>query len=427
MQYNKTAENKFELLSQKNVDTGMGLERTLAALNGLDDNYQTDLFQPIFNKISSLRPPRSKLEELDNLKSQRIIADHLKAAVFIIADGVEPLNVGRGYVLRRLIRRAIRHGKLLGIEKNFLIQLAAVAVEMYEDFYPELVENKNKIFEELEKEENKFRKTLEKGLKEFEKIVRKKEETAKFAIKDRGDLGSKSTDFINLISGNEAFDLYQTYGFPPEMIGEELANYGMGYHKQEFQKEFQKEFEKHKKLSHTASAGQFRGGLAEAGEETAKLHTATHLLLAALREVLPARNTSHSDAGGGSDLSAGEAEIFQKGSNITAERLRFDFNYPQKLTGEQIKKVEDLVNQKIQENIPVEMSEMPKDKALKIAKVSFDPLKYGDTVKVYKIGDFSTEICGGPHAKSTGELGHFKIVKEEASSAGVRRIKAILE
>lgn len=298
----------------------------------------------------------------------------------MIADGVEPLNVGRGYVLRRLIRRAVRHGKLLGIEKNFLIQLAAAVVEMYQDFYPELEENKNKIFAELEKEENKFRETLEKGLKEFNKI--------------------SCAD----ISGTDAFNLYQTYGFPFEITKELATEKGLKID----EKGFQEELQKHQELSRTASVGMFKGGLADAGEMTTKYHTATHLLLAALREILG-------------------TETYQRGSNINSERLRFDFNYPQKLSEEQIKKIEDSVNAKIQENIPVEMSEMPKDEALKISKVSFDPSKYGDIVKVYKINDFSVEICGGPHAKFTGELGHFKIVKEEASSAGVRRIKAVLK
>lgn len=373
---------KYKQANNKGVDTGMGLERLLTVLNGKESVYETELFQPIFSKISLFRHPMSKLEEIEVLKSQRIIADHLKAAVFMIADGVEPLNVGRGYVLRRLIRRAIRHGKLLGIEKNFLIQLVAAIIEVYKDFYPELGENKNKIFAELEKEENKFRETLEKGLREFSKLT--------------------------LITGADAFNLYQTYGFPLEMVFEELDRKNINYKKKEFNQDFNSTLISHQDSSRTASAGMFKGGLADAGEITVKYHTATHLLLAALREIL-------------------SEDTYQKGSNINAERLRFDFNYPQKMTGEQIKAVEDLVNQKIKENIPVEIQEMLKGEALKIAKVSFDPSRYGDVVKVYKINNFSIEICGGPHAKSTGELGHFKIVKEEASSVGVRRIKAVLE
>ncbi|MFA4817247.1 MAG: alanine--tRNA ligase [Parcubacteria group bacterium] len=375
---------KYEPASNKGVDTGMGLERLFTVLSGKESVYETELFQLIFEKISSLRHPMSKSEEIDILKSQRIIADHLKAATFMIADGVEPLNIGRGYVLRRLVRRAIRHGKLLGIEKNFLIQLAAVVVEVYKDFYPELEENKNKIFAELEKEENKFRETLGKGLKEFNRILVD---------------SSQST-----VHGKVAFDLYQTYGFPFEMTNELAVEKGLEID----EKGFQEELQKHQELSRTASAGQFKGGLAEAGETTAKLHTATHLLLAALREVLG-------------------PHVFQKGSNITAERLRLDFAHNVKMTPKELEKAQNLVNEAIRENVPVTCEEMTVDEAKKTGAVGVFESKYGDKVKVYTAGKYSSEICGGPHAKSTGELGHFKIVKEEASSAGVRRIKAILE
>ena len=377
MQYNKNSNGKYEPLKQMNVDTGMGMERTSAIINGFDDIYKTELFQDIILKIEELSGKKYD-SSMENTKAMRIIADHIRASAFIIADGVIPSNTGSGYVLRRLIRRAVRYGKLLGIENNFTNQIAEVVIEIYKNHYPELEKNKGTIFTELEGEENKFRKTLEKGLKEFNNL--------------------------SDISGKDAFNLYQTYGFPLEMIEELAKEKGMKIDT----KSFKEEFKKHQDLSRTASAGMFKGGLADAGEATAKLHTATHLLLAALREIL-------------------SPEVYQKGSNITAERLRFDFNYSQKLTPEQLKKVEDLVNEKIQENITVEMTEMPKDEALKIAKVSFDPFKYGDIVKVYKTGDFSIEVCGGPHAKTTGELGKFKIIKEEASSAGIRRIKAILE
>ncbi|HOW60336.1 MAG TPA: alanine--tRNA ligase [Candidatus Moranbacteria bacterium] len=374
MEFNKKENGTFEKLKQQNVDTGMGVERTLAVLNGKENVFETELFQLIFEKIEKLSG-----KKYENYKKEfRIIADHIKAATFIITEGVEPLNIGRGYVLRRLIRRAIRYGKLLGGENNFTKEIAEVVIEMYKNFYKELENNKEKIFEELEKEENKFRKTLEQGLKEFNKLP--------------------------FISGADAFNLYQTYGFPLEITEELAKEKGVEVNK----KEFEDEFEKHQKLSQTASAGIFKGGLADTSEETVRYHTTAHLMLAAIRKIL------------------GE-DIIQKGANITAERLRFDFNYPQKLTPEQIKKIEDLVNEKIQENIPVEMTEMPKEEALKIAKTSFDASKYGDIVKVYKIGDFSIEVCGGPHVKNTGELGHFKINKEESSSAGVRRIKAILE
>ena len=390
MEFNKTADGKYEKLAKPNVDTGMGIERTLAVLNGKENVFETELFQPIFKKIEEL----SKLEYgdksdaeyvkddkqcwVDVRKQFRIVADHIKASVFMISDGVTPLNVGRGYVLRRIIRRAVRYGKLLGIEKNFTQVIAAVVIEMYQDFYPELEKNKTVIFSELEKEENKFRQTLEKGLKEFNKL--------------------------SAITAAEAFNLYQSYGFPLEMTEELSKEKGFAVDKEEFAAEFKK----HQNLSRTASAGAFKGGLQAAGEMETKYHTATHLLLAALREIL------------------GE-ETYQKGSNITAERLRFDFNYPKKLSPEQLKQVEDLVNQKIQEGLTVELKEMSKDEALKLAKVSFDPAKYGDIVKVYSIGDFSIELCGGPHVQNLSELGHFKIKKEEASSAGVRRIKAVLE
>ncbi len=386
----------YKLSENKGVDTGMGLERLLAAVKDKKDIFQTELFQPIFDKISQLGHPMSKSDsnklKANEAKSYRIIADHIKAAVFIIADGVVPSNTDQGYVLRRLIRRAVRHGKLLGINDNFLLHLASIVVKVYNDFYPELEENKNKIFKELEAEENKFNETLEKGLKKFNEIV----------LGKLNKIG-KAYD-QNFLYGSDAFDLYQTYGFPKEMIQELCNENNIGFDEDGFNEESKK----HQELSRTASAGKFKGGLEEAGEETAKLHTATHLLLAALRQVL------------------GD-NVYQKGSNITAERLRFDFNYSQKLSEEQIKEIESLVNEKIKESIPVEMEEMSKDGALKIAKVSFDPSKYGDMVKVYKIGNFSTEVCGGPHVKSTGELGNFRIVKEESSSAGIRRIRAVLE
>lgn len=395
MEFNKTADGKYEKLSKPNVDTGMGVERTLAVLNGKENVFETDLFRGIFHKIALLMPQKMEpnipfSEEIrprqqwyadlgeGKKHSARIVADHIRASVFIISDGVEPSNVGRGYVLRRLVRRMIRHGKLLGINANFTKNLAYAVVEEFEGFYPELKKNESRIVEELEKEENKFRQTLEKGLKEFNKL--------------------------SAVTAAEAFNLYQSYGFPLEMTEELAKEKGIAVDK----KEFEAEFKKHQDLSRTASAGAFKGGLQGTGEVEIKYHTATHLLLAALREILG-------------------PETYQKGSNITAERLRFDFNYPEKVSPEKLKEVEDLVNQKIQAGMPVEMTEMSKDEALKIAKVSFDPAKYGDIVKVYKIGDFSIELCGGPHVKNLSELGHFKIKKEEASSAGVRRVKAILE
>ncbi len=373
MEYNKTAEGKYESLKQKNVDTGMGLERIAMIMQGKNNVYETDLFAPIVAKIDELGHLMSK-RTLNVLMSKRIIADHIKASVFIIADGVEPSNLGRGYVLRRLIRRAIRHGKLLGIEKDFTTDIAQAVINIYKNVYPEVEQNKEKIFYELRNEEKRFKETLEKGLKEFEK-------------------------------GTDPFILFTTYGFPIELTQEMAKERGIEVDIEKFNKQLKF----HQELSRTASAGMFKGGLADASEQTIKYHTATHLLLAALRKVF------------------GDNNIIQKGSNITLERLRFDFNYPQKLTNEQIQEIENLVNEKIKEEIPVQMAEMPKNEALKIVKISFDTSKYGDIVKVYKIGDFSIELCGGPHVENTEELGKFKIIKEEASSAGVRRIKAVLE
>ena len=397
MEFEKKADGTLEKLSKSNVDTGMGVERTLAVLTGKNTVFETELFRGIFHKIAILMPqklePNIPYSEEIRLRQQwydglnekqknsaRIVADHIRASVFMISDGVIPSNIGRGYVLRRIIRRMIRHGKLLGINYNFTKALSYSVFEKFGEFYQELKINEVNIVEELEKEENKFRETLEKGLKEFEKI----------ATKD--------------ISGTDAFNLYQTFGFPFEITRELASERNLKVD----EKGFQEELQKHQDLSRTASAGLFKGGLADTSETTIKYHTATHMLLAALRQIL-------------------SSETYQKGSNITAERLRFDFNYPQKLTDEQIKEIEDLVNKKIAENLPIEMSEVSKSEALKIAKVSFNPSKYGEVVKVYKIGDFSIEVCGGPHVFKTGELGYFKIVKEEASSAGVRRIKAVLK
>jgi len=403
---------KYDKLLQQNVDTGMGLERTITILNGFNNVFETELFTPLFEKIESLtrKPTDSKKDFYESGKAYeknkeifRIIADHVKAATMILGDdkAITPSNVGAGYVLRRLIRRAIRYSKKIGItHTHFTSEIADVAIKMYQDVYSEVLKNKKFIIEQLIIEEEKFRLTLEKGLKEINKLFDK--------------YTGERKEFQ--LEAKVLFDLYQTYGFPVELSFEEInkkriENGGKIIPKDvegNFLKLFHDELKKHQDLSRTASAGMFKGGLADVGEQTTKYHTATHLLLAALREIIG-------------------PETYQKGSNITAERLRFDFNSPQKLTPEQIKQVEDLVNKKIQEKIPVELIEMPKAEALKIAKVSFDPAKYGDVVKVYKIGDYSIELCGGPHVGNTGDLGHFKIAKEEASSAGIRRIKAILE
>ncbi len=367
-EYYQDKNGRLTPLKQKGVDTGMGFERLVMVCQKKNSVYETDLFLPIMNEIPG-----------QNEKAKRIIADHIKSSVFLISEGIFPSNVERGYILRRVLRRAIRYGKLLDLPKHFLITLAQKVIEIYRNIYPEVKSKETDILTVIQNEEEKFEKTLVEGLKQFEKIARED------------------------ILGIDAFHLYDTYGFPLELTEELAKEKGLKVDK----KGFEEAFKKHQELSRTASAGMFKGGLADTGEIATKYHTATHLLLAALRQVL------------------GE-DIFQKGSNITAERLRFDFNYSQKLSEEQIKKVEDLVNQKIQEDIPVEMIEMPKSEALKMAKVSFDSSKYGDIVKVYKIGDFSIELCGGPHVSRTSELGQFKIAKEESSSAGIRRIRAIL-
>lgn len=391
MEFNKKEDGTIEKLEQRNVDTGMGLERTLAVLNGKEKVFETELFQPIFEKIKKDIP----VQYYDNKTSYRIVADHIKASVFIISDGVIPSNVQRGYVLRRLIRRSILHGKLLGLENNFTKSIAETVIDIYGNFYKELEINKDKIFKELEKEESKFRTTLKKGLR----LINKLKETAEW------DDGNKKwkTDFLR---GETIFKLHTEHGFPPELIKEEMERMDL-YVAEGDWKEYEDLFKKHQKLSQTASSGMFKGGLQDTSEETKKLHTAAHLMLAGLRKVL------------------GE-HVTQKGSNITAERLRFDFSHPEKMTPEQIKQVEDFVNDAIGQKLEVICDEMTLEEAKAQKAMGVFESKYGDKVKVYKIGDISNEICGGPHVKNTGELGHFKIQKEESSSAGVRRIKAIL-
>lgn len=381
MQYNKLADGRFEPLAQQNVDTGMGLERTLAVVNGLNDNYKTELFWPLIKKIEELCGGRYGHDDKFT-KAARVISDHIKAATFIIGDdkGITPSNAGQGYVVRRLIRRAVRYGKQIGINGSFTQGIAEAVIDLYKDTYPELENNKRFILDNLAQEEEKFEKTLEKGLKEFEKLANSK-----------------------TIKGEDVFVLFSTYGFPAELTKEIAQEQGLTID----EKGFRVAMEAHQELSRTASAGMFKGGLADAGEETKKLHTAAHLMLAALRQVL------------------GD-HVNQKGSNITAERLRFDFSHTEKMTPEQIAEVEKIVNEKIKESLPVVCEEMGVDEAKQKGATGAFESKYGDRVKVYSAGDFSKEICGGPHANNTGELGVFKIAKEEASSAGVRRIKAIL-
>jgi alanyl-tRNA synthetase len=419
MQYNKTAEGEFEPLQQKNVDTGMGLERMLAVMNGTDDNYRTDLFWTIIQKIEELSGLKygDKTDEehlltdgqcwIDVRKKMRIVADHLKAAVFAISDGVIPSNKGTGYVVRRLIRRAIVKAHQLEIKENFTLQIADVVFAIYNSSYPELIPGSQTIKSELEKEEIKFRKTMNIAFREFD--VMSKMWTGK--LNEKGDLVWEKQEAV----ARDLFNLYQSYGLPIEISLEEMRRRNIPVKDESKGQAYtmlkivvEDSIKQHQELSRTASAGMFKGGLSDAGEMATKYHTATHLLLAALRKVL------------------GD-HVFQKGSNINVERLRFDFSHAEKMTSEQIQQVEDLVNDQIQKNLPVKLEEMPLEKAKETGAMGVFDSKYGENVKVYTIGDFSKEICGGPHVQKTSELGKFKIKKEESSSSGVRRIKAVLE
>lgn len=383
MEYNKTLDGQFLALAQKNIDTGMGLERTLAVLNNLADNYLTDLFYPLIQKIEELSGQKYD----SDLKSFRVIADHLRSATFLLGDprGVSPSNTGQGYVLRRVIRRAIRFAKNLNIQAGFTTILAKIVIENFKNAYPELEKNKGFIFTELQKEEEKFTQTLQNGLKQFEKL---------FAASN--------------LNAQTAFDLFATYGFPIELTLELAQEKGLHLSEEEYKAAFLK----HQELSRTASAGMFKGGLADDSEMSTKYHTATHLLHQALRTVL------------------GD-HVEQRGSNINAERMRFDFVHPDKMSADQISKVEDLVNQQIQAKLNMSWQEMSVEDAKNKGAIGLFGHKYGEKVKVYTAGNndsfFSREICGGPHVENTGQLGHFKIQKEESSSAGIRRIKAILE
>jgi alanyl-tRNA synthetase len=380
MQYNKDEFGKFIPLKQKNIDTGMGVERTLANLNNLKDNYLTDCFFPIIKEIEKISGKKYEKDK-ETTRAMRIIADHVKAAAFIIADGISPSNKEQGYILRRLIRRAVKYERDLGM-KNSLVEIVNPVFSIYSN-YEHLERNKKKIIEELEKEEIKFLETLENGINIFIKLTKDKKE----------------------IDCKESFLLYQSYGFPVELIEEECNKRNIKFSRDKFEKECKL----HQELSRTATKGKFKSGLADNSEQTTKLHTAAHLLLAALRIVLNDKN------------------IIQKGSNITPERLRLDFNFSRKLSDEEIKKTEDLVNKEINKSCKVLREEMSPEEAKKKGAGGIFDEKYGDVVSVYTIEDFSKEICAGPHVKNTCEIGHFKIVKEESSSSGVRRIKAIIE
>ncbi|MCK4891527.1 MAG: hypothetical protein KAS78_02550, partial [Candidatus Pacebacteria bacterium] len=434
MEYNKNAEGKYIPLEKKNVDTGMGMERTLAILNGFDNIYETDVLAPIVMKAKELiycycegearsNPVTTRKESNSGLllsmaqndnqdnnvmvnlpsyesKSERIVADHTRTSVFMISDGVVPSNLDRGYIVRRLLRRAIRHGNLLKLPNGFLSPLVETVIEIYKEFYPELEKNKNNILEEIIKEENKFERTLERGIKKLHAIFLRYVKTPAGMAVPRANFEKRAKEI-----GRELFALYQTDGLPVEVSLEEIKS----YFKREFSfkdqiiKSFNEELKKHQALSRTASAGKFKGGLADSSEETTRLHTVAHLLLESLRRVLG-------------------KHVFQKGSNITAERLRFDYSHANKLTDEEKQKVEEVVNEQIQKNLPVSFEEMSLEDAKHLGAMGVFESKYGEKVKVYTIGPatssgqaFSKEICGGPHVKNTSELGKFKIKKEQSS------------
>ena len=384
MQYNKKEDGTFEPLAQKNVDTGMGLERTICVLNGKKSVYETDLFENILGKIAELSG-KTYGEDEATTKAFRIIADHMRTSTFIMGDdrGVSPANVDQGYVLRRLIRRAVRYGMEIGMPEGFTGEIAKVIIEQYKDVYPELKRNEAFVLDQLALEETRFAKTLKQGNREFEKLAQR--------VKD------------GRIDGESAFHLYDTYGFPVEMTCELAKDAGLTVDMEGFKECFKK----HQATSQAGAEQRFKGGLADHSAQSARLHTATHLLHAALRKVL------------------GD-EVAQKGSNITAERLRFDFSFGRKMTKEEIAEVERLVNEAIDAHAPIVCEEMTVPEAKAQGAIGLFTSKYGENVKVYTMGPYSKEICGGPHATNTGDLKSFKIQKEESSSAGVRRIKAVI-
>ena len=380
MEYFKSKDGKYSKLAQRNVDTGLGLERMTMLLQGKETPFDTELFKPVMDKLS-------ELQKVDNIESRRIIAEHLRSSMMVISDGGRPSNVDRGYILRRLIRRMVRHMNKLQINLDEISTLIDINVENLKEMYPDLAKNQELIKNVIIEEKNKFVKTLAHGEKEFEKEMNKAKEQGKTKI-----------------DGKVVFKLYDTYGFPPEVTSELAQENNMTVD----MKEFDELFKAHQEKSRMGSEQKFKGGLAEQNDTTIAYHTATHLLNAALKVVLG-------------------PETHQRGSNITVDRMRFDFNCDHKMTDEEKKQTEDLVNEWIQDAIPVTVEEMKKDEAVKSGAECMFIEKYPDVVTVYTIGNVSKELCGGPHVKNTSELGKFKIKKEEASSAGVRRIKAILE
>ncbi len=384
MEYNKNEDGIYSKLPKQNVDTGMGLERVVAVLEGFDDNYLSSVWKDVIDEISTI----SNLSYEGNEESMRIIADHLRTSTFILSDPslIKPSNTDQGYILRRLIRRTIRHAKKLNIDinSNFEERIAKIIISKYKEFYPELKENEEIVLKELKSEKEKFNRTLEKGLREFNKLLSRNEN-------------------LKMIDAKSAFKLYDTYGFPIELT-EELAkeeNIGIDI------EGFKLKFKEHQEKSRAGAEGKFKGGLSGTGEEEIKYHTATHLLNAALKVVL-------------------SKDVSQRGANITSERLRFDFNFERKLTDEEKEQIENLINKWISEKHEVTIKKMPKEEAIKLEADGMFFDRYPDIVDVYYIGDISKEICGGPHVKNISELGTFKIEKEESSSAGVRRIRATL-
>lgn len=443
MQYNKQQDGSFLPLKQKNVDTGMGLERTICVLTGKKSVYETEIFARILGRIEELSG-KTYTPDDEHTKAFRIIADHMRTATFILGDdrGVSPSNTDQGYILRRLIRRAVRYGMQLGMAEGFTGEIAQVIIDQYKTAYPELERNTAFVLEQLKLEEGRFARTLKQGEKEFDKVytntvntrqllesilsaedkvaaAQEKVKTKKLRpspdmmpIIEAANAGDETAlvaaiqarqASLNVLDGRSAFKLYDTFGFPVEMTMELAAEKGLTVDTEDFAQRFKK----HQELSHQGADQKFKGGLADHSEETARLHTATHLLHAALRKVL------------------GD-EVAQKGSNITAERLRFDFSFGRKVTPEELAQVEKLVNEAIQAKVPVVCEEMTVPEAKAKGAIGLFESKYGEKVRTYKMGDFSFEICGGPHAENTGDLVNFKIQKEESSSAGVRRIKAVI-
>ncbi len=444
MQYNKTAEGKYVPLAKKNVDTGMGLERTVCVLNGKKSVYEIDAFARILDRIAELSGKVYGENEADT-RAFRIIADHMRTSTFILGDdrGVSPSNTDQGYILRRLIRRAVRYGMQLGMPEGFTVEIAKVIIDQYQEVYPELARNSAFVLEQLQLEEGRFARTLKQGEKEFDKVYNNVVQTRALlesilSAEDKVALAVSLADSkklrpspdmmpiieaaragdaaaleaavkaraegLSVLDGRSAFKLYDTYGFPIEMTKELAAEKGLTVD----EADFAERFKKHQELSHQGADQKFKGGLADHSEQTARLHTATHLLHAALRKVL------------------GD-EVAQKGSNITAERLRFDFSFGRKMTPEELAEVERLVNAAIDAKVPVVCEEMTVPEAKAKGAIGLFESKYGERVRTYKMGEYSFEICGGPHAENTGDLGSFKIQKEESSSAGVRRIKATIQ